>query len=837
MVDIKDFFKSSAKSAITKRKKQTEPIVIDDDDEVVVKIPPAKKQKTSIKIKDDEDDDFNDDDDDMLIELGSSKANESQTPIKTPEKIAIPPSSPIKPKTVTPKKVSAPKKTATPKKSVVDDDDDVHTLLGKIPDAELPESTESGTFNYHAYKAKQESQPVSASNDIVIPEGKPNCLTGLTIVFTGVFPHLSRDAAEQLAKQYGAKVTKSISSKTSIVVLGDDAGPSKVKKIKQFKIKAINEEGFLTLISGMPADGGDNETAIREKLKREKQEQDAINKAVRLQEEQELQEKKDQANRAKSNINTNEKIISDSDRLWTVKYAPTKIEQICGNKTTVLKLKTWLETWQDKFGNKPPQKGDTEFRAVLIHGPPGIGKTTAAHLVAKDLGFEIIEKNASDVRSKKLLSTTIKNILDNTSITGFYKNNQKQTKFVIIMDEVDGMSGGDRGGVGELASYCRKTQTPLILICNDKSLPKMRPFDRVTLDLPFRRPSAREMKSRLMTIALREKIKLDPNIIDQLVSATSNDIRQIINLLSTVSKTSSSIDSKNSTQIAKEWQKNSTLKIFDIIPSLFSSRSHSIHTPLFKLFEYYFDDHAFVPPMIQENYLNTQPNPSNPLTLKYAGKNHLEAVSNAADSISFADLVDAKIHSSEQTWSLMPFHALVSTIIPSSYVAGGLRGRVNFASWFGQNSKMGKYYRILREIEYRMRLRTGGSGDYDLRLFYVPLLIEKLLAPLLEGSSEDEAITEIISTLDYYYLTKVDWDLLMEFSVGDKKAVDKVKKIPTKVKSKFTRTYNKGDHPAAIIKPAVTTGIAGKAKKDKIDLDDAIEEDEEPEEEDDEEEP
>ena len=81
-------------------------------------------------------------------------------------------------------------------------------------------------------------------------------MTGLTIVFTGQMPNLDRGTAEQTAKQYGAKVTKSILGKTSLVVLGADAGPSKVQKIKQHKIKAIDEAGFIKLLELMPADGG-----------------------------------------------------------------------------------------------------------------------------------------------------------------------------------------------------------------------------------------------------------------------------------------------------------------------------------------------------------------------------------------------------------------------------------------------------------------------------------------------------------------------------------------------------------------------------------------------------
>jgi replication factor C subunit 1 len=86
-----------------------------------------------------------------------------------------------------------------------------------------------------------------------------------------------------------------------------------------------------------------------------------------------------------------------------------------------------------KVGFKKPGKdGMGIFRAVLISGPPGIGKTTSAHLVAKQVGYNPLELNASDARSKKLIEVSShgnedsglnrKNStnIDNTSLDGFF---------------------------------------------------------------------------------------------------------------------------------------------------------------------------------------------------------------------------------------------------------------------------------------------------------------------------------------------------------------------------------------------------------------------------------
>ncbi|AET41600.1 replication factor C subunit 1 Ecym_8322 [Eremothecium cymbalariae DBVPG len=699
-------------------------------------------------------------------------------------------------------------------------------ILAKIPSVDLDNVHVKENLSF-GFGARVDEGTVQDDIAEEFAQGASNCLLGLTIVFTGVLPTIDRPTAEALAKKYGARVTKSISSKTSVVILGDEAGPKKLEKIKQLGVKAIDENGFKLLITGTPAEGGDGFAAekARQQLKKQEEEvQREVEELSKKEIEREHKTRLKQAGTPSSALN----LVREQDKLWTVKYAPTSLQQICGNKGAVNKLKNWLTNWaiNQQNGFKTPGKDGTGiYRAAMLYGPPGIGKTTAAHLVAQELGYDILEQNASDVRSKTLLNSGVKNALDNTSVVGFFKNQDanvkdNRNKFVIIMDEVDGMSGGDRGGVGQMAQFCRKTSSPLILICNERSLPKMRPFDRVVCDIQFRRPDAQSMKARLMTIAVREGFKLDPTVIDQLVAATRGDIRQIINLLSTVSKTTRSINHDNSKQISAAWEKNIALKPYDITQKLFEGRIYSgsgpEQFPLYKKMELYFDDFDFTPLMVQENYLNTRP--SN----LHSGKSHLELIADAADSISQGDLVEKKIRSAEQLWSLLPLHSIVSSVRPASKVAGQMAGRINFSSWLGQNSKMGKYYRLLQELHYHARLSTSASKS-AFRLHYMPTLKRRLLDPLLNDGAA--SLPEIISTMDAYYLSKEDWDGIMDFMIGHENTEAALKKISSSDKRAFTTMYNKVTHPVAINRTGISNAVNMKSKEAKPDFEELVDAD------------
>ena len=74
---------------------------------------------------------------------------------------------------------------------------------------------------------------------------------------------------------------------------------------------------------------------------------------------------------------------------WAEKYRPKSLSDIIGNTKVINDLKSWAGSWGEKMVK----------RGVILSGPPGCGKTSAAIALANDMGWEVIELNASDARS------------------------------------------------------------------------------------------------------------------------------------------------------------------------------------------------------------------------------------------------------------------------------------------------------------------------------------------------------------------------------------------------------------------------------------------------------
>nr|CDI54202.1 related to replication factor C protein [Melanopsichium pennsylvanicum 4] len=668
----------------------------------------------------------------------------------------------------------------------------------------------------------------SAPGSKEIPQGKPNCLAGLTLVFTGELSSISRDEATDLAKRYGARITSAPSSKTSFVVLGEGAGPKKLESITKNKIPTLDEDAFLDMIRTRSA--GELDEKAKQKIKAEEEKIKEVARSM------------GPPKHAKTDA------VDFANQLWTTKYAPTQMKDLVGNKAAVEKLAGWLKAWPSSYRSnfkKPGPTGMNVYRAVLISGPPGIGKTTSAHLVAKMEGYSPLEFNASDTRGKKVIESMLQDTINNKSLDGWYSTIANPSssdvprihdRTVLIMDEVDGMSGGDRGGVGAINALIKKTKVPIICICNDRRNQKMRPFEHTTYNLGFRKPDANQVKSRMLSIAFKEKLKIPGEVMAQLIEAAQSDIRSVINMLSTWKLSNDTMDFDQSKSLGAENAKPGLHTPFSLYseltaPGMFNATSKKTLNDKADL---YFQDHSFVPLMVAENYVKAKPVLASRESGARQQLKHMELLRKSAESISDGDVVDRMIHGGEQHWSLMPLHAIASTVRPCSYIYGGTEGGFpSFPAWLGQNSKQQRLTRVVIDLQAKMRLVCSGSR-HDLRQHYLPSMWPMVIQPMVRNGAE--GVEEVIQLMDDYYLGIEDREGILELGLEPNNAEVVMKSVPSSVKASFTRKYNATNHPIAFHKVTDLAGAKVKVVKGEVpDLEDVVEEEEVKEEEFDEE--
>jgi replication factor C subunit 1 len=417
-------------------------------------------------------------------------------------------------------------------------------------------------------------------------------------------------------------------------------------------------------------------------------------------------------------------------QLWTDQYAPQSIHDIIGHADIVRSLQEWLIKWRRGGG-------------VFLSGPPGIGKTTLAHLVARAAGYEIIEMNASDCRS----ASQIKALFE-TAVSSHVVGHKR----VVIMDEIDGMSSGDRGGVGELASLIRISSFPIICIANDRSTPKLKPIVNVCLDLKCSRPTKTTIARAIYERIVKPQhltVRLDD--LERMCEMGGNDIRQIINTLQFRAGCSGTIGNKDA--ILRMDPFSATGLLFKTPPD----------TDLDTRMNYVYFDHGLVPLMVAEGYLGATGR---------TGAAGLDGAVQGSCALEMYDIIDARIHRT-QAWSLLP--AAVACVVETAGAARGPAPFQIFPQWLGKSSKARKHQRWIAELGRRLGMNSRTILD-----------MRELLRARLFGLTN---ATAIVDTLIELGITRDDmFEVLSEtIFTGDEKTVA----METKLKGAVTREWKK----------------------------------------------
>ncbi|KIX97362.1 uncharacterized protein Z520_06814 [Fonsecaea multimorphosa CBS 102226] len=207
-------------------------------------------------------------------------------------------------------------------------------------------------------------------------------------------------------------------------------------------------------------------------------------------------------------------------QMWTEKYRARKFTELVGDERTHRQVLRWLKEWDEVvFPGSAKLKSRRAFddndpsqqhrKILLLTGPPGLGKTTLAHVCARQAGYEVLEINASDDRSRDVVKGRIKDALGTETVRGIKEQGKARKAgrpVCVVVDEVDGVttgssaSGGEGGFVKALIDLVQLDQRnslgsgnqdaargkkkgdkfrmlrPLIMVCNDVYAPSLRPL-------------------------------------------------------------------------------------------------------------------------------------------------------------------------------------------------------------------------------------------------------------------------------------------------------------------------------------------------------------------------
>ena len=271
-------------------------------------------------------------------------------------------------------------------------------------------------------------------------------------------------------------------------------------------------------------------------------------------------------------------------------------------------------------------------KALILHGPAGTGKTSMAFALARENDLELFELNASDLRNRKSLEEVMKPATEQKTLFG------KKGK-IILVDEVDGVTTVDRGGLPELIALIEKTSFPIIITANNIWQQKFNLLRRKAELVKLKELPYETTLSLLQDIVRKERKFVSYDTLKTLAAKARGDIRAALNDLQTILALE-----KTEISPADIHEREKEEDIFNVLRKVFKNPSDPKLIYAYDNVDMPIDD-IFL--WIEENIPNEYQ--SNP-----------EALAKAYDALSKADIFRGRIYR-QQYWRFLVYEIFFLT--------------------------------------------------------------------------------------------------------------------------------------------------------------------------------